>query len=168
FVGESVVPLTVELLLKTAVAPRLTSNRFCCAMANDVKNSTSANQIPAFFPIKCPHIRSKQPDRLRLLNRWYSPQFSQHVFRHSSINVDHCNCVARFARFVTHPPAERKVGNIDFVFAKNGADFANYAGHIAVAGAFTRFAFSSQASFGIPLIAALRISSVFHSAMWPL
>jgi hypothetical protein len=33
--------------------------------------------------------------------------------------------------------------------------------------AFTRFAFSSTTTFKIPLMAALRMSSVFHSVMCP-
>ena len=38
----------------------------------------------------------------------------------------------------------------------------------AMEAALTRLAFSSSTWFRMPLIAALRINSVFHSAMWPL
>src|SRR5438067_11832216 len=117
FVGVSDVPFPVDFLLKAAVAPRHTSKRFCCAKIKEVKKNIETSRIPAFFPIKCPHIHSKQPDRLSLINRRYSTQLRQHVFRHSFVDVYDRNRLTRAGGFAAHSAPKRKIGDIDLVLA---------------------------------------------------
>src|SRR6476660_917701 len=154
-VGVSTVPLPVDCLLNTAAPPRLTSKRLLWAHAMDVSRRNPATAMPHLRNINCPRalfrmllepvlaslrmrllvfsVTLKQPDRLGLLHRRHSSQFSQNFWRHFSIHVHHRYRFPRSTGLgVADPAAQREVGNIDLVLAQNRAYFSDHAGNVAV------------------------------------
>ena len=57
-------------------------------------------------------------------------QFAQHALRRGVIHLDYRDC---FAVSCASTAAQGKVGDIDFVAAKNGTYFAYYAWNVAIA-----------------------------------
>ncbi len=59
-------------------------------------------------------------------------QLSQNIFWNAAIHVDHGNGFARLRRCFRAAPSQRKVRNIDFVFAQDRTYFADHSGNVAV------------------------------------
>ncbi len=75
----------------------------------------------------------EQTDGLGLLHARRFSQFGDHRFRNVAIHVHHGESLAGLAGVGIRPPAKRKIGDVDFVFAKNRAHPPNHAGDVAVA-----------------------------------
>ena len=60
----------------------------------------------------------------------YFSNLFQDVVRHSSIYVNNADCGALGSSFAR--AAQGEIGDVDLSIAKNGADLADYAGHVVV------------------------------------